>query len=79
MNPGCHPVNAKSDELRHDLRHSRTVIMLTAGASVKAVSTMPGHATVAFTPDRYDHTTDPMRKDAADGISTYIRDITVHT
>lgn len=27
--------------------------MLTVGASVKAVSTMLGHATVAFTLDRY--------------------------
>ena len=67
-------------ELRyHDLRHSWTVIMLTVGASVKAVSTMLGHATVAFTLDRYGHTTDPMRKDAADRMSDYIRGVTEHT
>ena len=67
-------------ELRyHDLRHSWTVIMLTVGASVKAISTMLGHATIAFTLDRYGHTTDPMRKDAADRMSDYIRGVTEHT
>ena len=53
--------------------------MLTVGASVKAISTMLGHATVAFSLHRYGHTTDPMRKDTADRMSDYIRGVTEHT
>ena len=64
-------------ELRfHDLRHTYATLSLQTGANLKTVSTQLGHATVAFTLDRYGHTTDPMRQDAADRMSAYIQDIT---
>lgn len=61
-------------ELRfHDLRHTYATLSLQTGANLKTVSTQLGHATVAFTLDRYGHTTDPMRQDAADRMSAYIQ------
>lgn len=63
-------------ELFHDLRHTYAVLSLQTGANLKTLSTQLGHATVAFTLDRYGHTTDPMRQDAADRMSVYIQDIT---
>ena len=53
---------------------SWTCIMLSINASLKAISTMLGHSTVAFTLDG--HTTDAMRKDVADRMSAYIQGIT---
>ena len=67
-------------ELRfHDLRHTYATLSLQTGANIKTVSTQLGHATTAFTLDRYGHTTDPMRQDAADRMSAFIREITNET
>lgn len=67
-------------ELRfHDLRHTYATLSLQTGANIKTVSSQLGHATTAFTLDRYGHTTDPMRKDAADRMSAFIREITDET
>ena len=64
-------------ELRfHDLRHTYATLSLQTGANIKTLSTQLGHATTAFTLDRYGHTTDPMRQDAAKRMSLYIQDIT---
>lgn len=64
-------------ELRfHDLRHSYATLSLLTGANIKSVSTQLGHATTAFTLDRYGHTTDQMRQDAANRMSDYIQSIT---
>ena len=64
-------------ELRfHDLRHSYAVLSLITGANLKTLSSQLGHATVAFTLDVYGHTTDSMRKDAADRMCTYIQSVT---
>ena len=60
----------------HDLRHTYATLSLQTGANIKTVSSMLGHATTAFTLDRYGHTTDPMRQDAADRMSAYIQSIT---
>ena len=59
----------------HDLRHSYAVISLQTGACVKCLSASLGHATTAFTLDRYGHTTDRMRQDAADRMSAYIQSL----
>ena len=60
----------------HDLRHSYATLSLQTGANIKTVSSQLGHATTAFTLDRYGHTTDPMRQDAADRMCAFIQDIT---
>ena len=60
----------------HDLRHSYAVLSLLTGANLKTLSSQLGHATVAFTLDVYGHTTDSMRKDAADRMCTYIQSVT---
>ena len=60
----------------HDLRHTYATLSLQTGANIKTLSTQLGHATTAFTLDRYGHTTDPMRQDAAKRMSSYIQDIT---
>lgn len=59
----------------HDLRHSYATLSLQTGADVKTVSSQLGHATTAFTLDRYGHTTDRMRQDAADRMSAYIQSL----
>lgn len=63
----------------HDLRHSYAVISLQTGACIKCLSSSLGHATTAFTLDRYGHTTDPMRQDAADRMSAYIQSLSSNT
>ena len=59
----------------HDLRHTYATLSLQTGANIKTVSSQLGHATTAFTLDRYGHTTDPMRQDAARRMSAYIQSI----
>ena len=59
----------------HDLRHTYATLSLQTGANIKTVSSQLGHATTAFTLDRYGHTTDPMRQDAANRMSAYIQSI----
>jgi integrase len=49
----------------HDVRHSAIVRMLYLGVPVKTVSEIAGHASAAFTLDRYGHAIPAMRKDAA--------------
>lgn len=59
----------------HDLRHTYATLSLQTGANIKTVSSQLGHATTAFTLDRYGHTTDPMRQDAANRMSAFIQSI----
>lgn len=59
----------------HDLRHSYALLTLMTGGDYKTLSVQMGHATTAFTLDRYGHTTDRMRQDAADRMSTYIQSL----
>jgi integrase len=49
----------------HDLRHTYAVNALRAGDDVKTVQSNLGHATAAFTLDRYRHYTDDMCRDSA--------------
>ncbi|HJP70553.1 MAG TPA: site-specific integrase [Candidatus Limnocylindria bacterium] len=49
----------------HDLRHTAATLMLSAGVNPKIASEMLGHASVAFTLDRYSHVIPTMQEDAA--------------
>lgn len=49
----------------HDLRHTYAVNAIRAGDDIKTVQGNPGHATAAFTLDRYGHFTERMRQDSA--------------
>ena len=60
----------------HDLRHSYAVASLHAGDDIKTVQENLGHHTAAFTLDVYGHVTDQMKKDSADRMEQYIKNIT---
>lgn len=56
----------------HDLRHTYATIALQEGVDVKTVSHNLGHATVAFTLDKYGHVTERMKDDSAEKIGRFI-------
>lgn len=49
----------------HDLRHTAATLMLANGVSVKVVSEMLGHSSVAITLEIYAHVTQDMQESAA--------------
>lgn len=49
----------------HDLRHTFATLSIQNGTDIKTVSETLGHATVAFTLDRYGHVSNVMRQSAA--------------
>ena len=53
----------------HDLRHTAATLMLKNGTNVKVVSERLGHATVAFTLDRYAHVLPDMQREAAEALA----------
>lgn len=54
------------DGLRfHDLRHTYAVASIRAGDDIKTIQANLGHATAAFTLDKYAHYTDDMRLDSS--------------
>jgi len=59
----------------HDLRHTYAVNALRAGDDVKTVQYNLGHATAAFTLDRYGHYTDDMRSDSAARMQSFAQDV----
>ena len=59
----------------HDLRHSYATLALQNGVDVKTVSSNLGHATTAFTMDRYGHVTETMMKDSADKMQRFIESL----
>jgi len=59
----------------HDLRHTYAVNALRAGDDVKTVQSNLGHATAAFTLDRYGHYTEDMRKDSASRMEAFAKGI----
>lgn len=59
----------------HDLRHTYAVNALRAGDDVKTVQSNLGHATAAFTLDRYGHYTDDMRKDSASRMEAFAKTV----
>ena len=57
----------------HDTRHTYAVNALRAGDDVKTVQGNLGHATAAFTLDRYGHVTERMRRDSATRMESFIK------
>lgn len=59
----------------HDLRHTFAVNSLQCGDDVKTVQTNLGHATAAFTLDRYGHVSERMREESARRQQEYIKSL----
>lgn len=59
----------------HDLRHTFATLALQNGVDYKTLSAMLGHATVAFTMDRYGHVSVTMMQNGADKMQAYIETI----
>ena len=58
----------------HDLRHTYAVNAIRAGDDIKTIQCNLGHATAAFTLDRYGHFTEQMKQDSAARMETFIKD-----
>ena len=56
----------------HDLRHTFATLSLQNGTDIKTVSESMGHATTAFTMDRYGHVSHEMMKNSADRMQNLI-------
>ncbi len=56
----------------HDTRHTYAVNAIRAGDDIKTVQGNLGHATAAFTLDRYAHFTETMQKDSADRMEDFV-------
>lgn len=56
----------------HDLRHTYATLSLQNGVDIKTVSETLGHATVAFTLDKYGHVTETMLSQSANKLQQYI-------
>ncbi|MCX4373973.1 MAG: site-specific integrase [Dysosmobacter sp.] len=57
----------------HDTRHTYAVNAIRAGDDIKTVQGNLGHATAAFTLDRYAHFTETMQKDSADRMEGFVK------
>ena len=53
----------------HDLRHSHASHLVAAGVHVKVISERLGHASVAFTMDRYGHLLPNLQADSAEAVA----------
>jgi integrase len=56
----------------HDLRHGAATIGLSAGVAMKTMSEQLGHATYAFTADRYTSVTDEVARAAAESVAAIV-------
>lgn len=59
----------------HDTRHTYAVNAIRAGDDIKTIQGNLGHATAAFTLDRYGHFTERMRQDSAARMEHFIKDV----
>lgn len=59
----------------HDLRHTFAVASIRAGDDIKTVQGNLGHATAAFTLDRYGHFTERMKQDSAQRMESFIKGV----
>ena len=59
----------------HDLRHTYAVNAIRAGDDIKTVQGNLGHASAAFTLDRYGHFTERMKQDSAARMEGFIRGV----
>lgn len=61
----------RPDARPHDLRHTAAIVAIAAGADIKSVQDLLGHATASFTLNVYAHTSDQMKKDTAARMQSY--------
>lgn len=66
----------RPDARPHDLRHTAATVALAAGADLKSVQDLLGHATASFTLDRYCHTSEKMMEDTANRLQSYYDSLT---
>lgn len=59
----------------HDLRHTYAVNAIRAGDDIKTIQGNLGHATAAFTLDRYGHFTERMKQDSAARMENFIKGV----
>ena len=59
----------------HDLRHSYAVNAIRAGDDIKTIQGNLGHASAAFTLDRYGHFTDRMKQDSATRMEGFMKNV----
>ena len=59
----------------HDLRHTYAVNAIRAGDDIKTVQGNLGHATAAFTLDKYGHFTEQMKQASAARMEGFIKDV----
>lgn len=59
----------------HDLRHTYAVNAIRAGDDIKSVQGNLGHASAAFTLDRYGHFTERMKQDSAARMEDFIKGV----
>lgn len=59
----------------HDLRHTYAVNAIRAGDDIKTVQGNLGHASAAFTLDKYGHFTEQMKKASAARMDSFIKDV----
>ena len=59
----------------HDLRHTYAVNAIRAGDDIKSIQGNLGHASAAFTLDKYGHFTERMKQDSADRMENFIQGI----
>jgi integrase len=57
----------------HECRHTFASLAIDAGVSAKALSEFMGHASVAFTWDRYGHLMPGNEKEPSDLFGAYLR------
>ena len=59
----------------HDLRHTYAVNAIRAGDDIKTIQGNLGHASAAFTLDRYGHFTERMREDSAARMEGFMKNV----
>ena len=59
----------------HDLRHTYAVNAIRAGDDIKTVQGNLGHASAAFTLDKYGHFTERMKQDSANRMEGFIKNV----
>lgn len=59
----------------HDLRHTYAVNAIRAGDDIKTIQGNLGHATAAFTLDRYGHFTDDLKKASSERMEAFMKDV----
>jgi integrase len=59
----------------HDLQHTYAVLSLQNGDDIKTVQENLGHASAAFTLDVYGHVSDRMKKESANRMEEYIKNL----